>query len=95
MKKPTPEQLKATLPLLPSLVWNRETQTHDDTKIPPTALIVDGVLLISGEDGNGFVDYYGEFRGGYPYINPALEQWAKDNGGMWEWMHPGAIGFFQ
>ena len=50
-------------------------------------------LLISGEHGDDLIDYYGDFRGGVPYIHPVVEQWATDNGGYWEWVHPGAISF--
>lgn len=50
-----------------------------------------GLLCVSGEEGDGFVDYYGEFRGGCPYINPKLEQWAKERGCYWEWRDAGSI----
>lgn len=48
-------------------------------------------ILVSGEEGDDSCDYYGEFRGGYPWINPKLEKLAKDVGAYWEWEHPGAI----
>ena len=37
------------------------------------------------------LDYYGEYTGGYPWINPVLVKLAKDNGCYWEWVNPGAI----
>lgn len=36
-------------------------------------------------------DYYGEFRGNRPWINPVLEQWAEQNGYFWDWMNPAGI----
>jgi len=39
------------------------------------------------------IDYYGEFRGGTPYIAPELEKWAEEQGGYWEWENPEAISF--
>ena len=37
------------------------------------------------------IDYYGEFRGGYPYISPSLEKWAEKKGLYWEWMNAAVI----
>jgi len=71
--------------------WNTETKTYDDIMVTPTIIQVDGKLLISGEDGKGFVDYYGEYRGGYPWIDPKLEEIAEKHGFYWEWENPGAI----
>lgn len=50
----------------------------------------DGKLLCADIDA---VDYYGEFRGGYPWIAPELEEWAKSQGGYWEWENCEAICF--
>ena len=36
-------------------------------------------------------DYYGEFRGEYPWINPKLEKLAKDAGSYWEWENPAVV----
>lgn len=41
------------------------------------------------------LDYYGEFRGNIPYIDPQLEAWAKEQGGYWEWENPECIVFTQ
>lgn len=65
----------------------------DDVRARPHAFISDGELLISGEYGDGAMDYYGEYRGGEPYIHPELIEWAEKNDGYWEWVHPGAISF--
>lgn len=64
---------------------------YDTVKVNPTVIERDGRLLVSGEDGQPWADYYGEYRGGYPWINPVLEQWAKRHGCYWEWENPGAI----
>lgn len=73
--------------------WNTESKTHDDVKVHPPVFEDDGLLCVNGEhqDGYLFLDYYGEFRGGYPWICPELEAFAKEAGGYWEWQHPGAI----
>jgi len=54
-------------------------------------------LVIDLEDGNGFyfADYYGEFRGELPWICEALEQFAKEHKGYWEWNNPGSICFVE
>tara|TARA_R110002074_G_scaffold72018_1_gene166070 strand:+ start:1475 stop:1720 length:246 start_codon:yes stop_codon:yes gene_type:complete len=53
-----------------------------------------GECLVSAEEGDGAADYYGEFRGGYPYVNEKLEAKAKKLGGFWEWENPGVIVFY-
>jgi hypothetical protein len=55
----------------------------------------DGVIRVSGEEGDAACDYYGEGSGGYPWINPTLEQIAEANGCFWEWMNPGAIALYK
>jgi hypothetical protein len=60
---------------------------------PPYSFIRDGSLFISGENGDNACDYYGEYRGGYCYINPVLEEFAAKNGGMFEFENPACIVF--
>lgn len=48
----------------------------------------DGKILCADIDA---IDYYGEFRGGYPWIAPELEAWAESKGCYWEWENPEAI----
>ena len=50
-----------------------------------TFFIRDGALFCSGEYGVDTCDYYGEYRGGYPWINPILEEEAQKMGYYWEW----------
>jgi len=50
-------------------------------------------IQVCDEHGDGLIDYYGDFRGGYPYVHPELVEWAANQGGYWEWEHPGAISF--
>ncbi len=58
----------------------------------PTAIVdSDGFLQISAEHGDGLADYYGEFRGGYPWIHPELEAWAERHGCFIEWQDPGTL----
>jgi len=63
-------------------------------RTPDHGTTEDGDLWVSGEDGLGFVDFYGEFRGGYPYIDPAIIEWATEHGGHFEWRDPGSIVFY-
>jgi hypothetical protein len=37
------------------------------------------------------IDYYGEFRGGYPWIHQWLIKYAEKLGGYWEWESPGSV----
>ena len=89
------DKLKETLPLLPVMVWNKETKEYDDKFVSPYSFIRDGYLYISSEHGDDAADYYGEYRGGYAWINPLLEAWAKSNNGYFEWQNAGCIVFNQ
>jgi hypothetical protein len=51
----------------------------------------DGFLCLSLEENIYVGDYY-DASGG-PYISDSVEKWAKEQGGYWEWVHPGAIMF--
>lgn len=66
---------------------------YDLVEVSPTVLVRDGQLYVSAEDGPNFADYYGEYRGGYPWIAPELDAWAARKHGYWEWDNPGAIVF--
>jgi hypothetical protein len=59
----------------------------------PKSFIKNGNLYISTENSDDAADYYGEFRGGYPYINPLLEDFAAKNGGYFEFENPACIVF--
>jgi len=64
--------------------------------VRPTGMVTaDGRLMLSAEEGDGLLDYYGEFRGGYPYIHPKLEEWAAERGGAFEWDNPGSVTLFE
>jgi hypothetical protein len=60
------------------------------TTRPCKFIVRDNKLMTADEDA---VDYYGEFRGNIPYIAPELVEWAKKQGGYWEWENPEAICF--
>ena len=51
----------------------------------------DGFLCLSLEE-NIFVGDYYDASGG-PYISDIVEDWAKEQGGYWEWINPGSIMF--
>lgn len=53
------------------------------------------IICVSAEHGDDAADYYGEYRGGYPWINPKLESAAKKCGCYWEWLNPGAIALYR
>jgi hypothetical protein len=36
-------------------------------------------------------DYYGEYRGGYPWIDPKLEKYCEDNDLFVEWENVGGL----
>jgi hypothetical protein len=76
------------------LVYNSDTADYEYGNVNPTVFIRDGVLHVSAEDGKPWADYYGEYRGGYAWINPTLEAWAKANGMYWEWQNPGCIALY-
>lgn len=43
------------------------------------------------KEGTPAADYYGEFRGGYPWIHPDLEEAVKEIGYRIEWWDPGTL----
>jgi hypothetical protein len=47
-------------------------------------------LYVSGEEGDGFVDYYPDWSPD-PYIHPVLKKWAEKRGYYWDWMNAGVI----
>lgn len=79
---------------LPSYRKNPVTGEYEETEVAPQVFEHDGVVHVSAEHGDGAADYYGEFRGGYPWINPAIEAAAVAAGFFIEWVNPGAIAFY-
>jgi hypothetical protein len=68
----------------------------------PICFLQDGLVVVTGEryykasyNGEDFecpaIDYYGEFSGGYPYINGKLNEYVEKLGLYWEWQSPAAI----
>lgn len=57
----------------------------------PTTFIKDGTLFLSTEDGKLFADFYGEYRGGYDWIDPRLVKWATKKRAYWEWQNAGCV----
>jgi hypothetical protein len=72
-----------------ALAWNGNKLVTVD--VSPTVFEREGLILVSGEDGHDWCDYYGELRGGFPYIDPALEKYATERKMYWEWENPGCI----
>lgn len=86
------EKLIATLPELDCIAYIKGRGAVE-VKRKPFAFERDGSLFISAEEGDNAADYYGEYRGGYCWINPALEAWAQKRGGYFDWENPGTIVF--
>lgn len=59
-------------------------------------ILRDDETLVSAESTYSFMfaDYYGEFRGGYPWINPELEAGLKKLGCFLEWQNPGCLSLY-
>jgi len=75
--------------------WNDEKRDLDEIKVHPTVIERDNRVLVSAEDGHYFADYYGEYRGGYPWIHEDLEAFAKEHKCFWEWENPGCVGLYE
>ncbi len=58
---------------------------------PKGFITEEGRLALSAEEGDGFLDYYGEFHDGYPFIHPDLVMWAKRYDSCFEWDDPGSV----
>ena len=87
--------------------WVNETFKPEYPQHPVAFIRTDGAALISGEttaylpetkgdallEKSGFqvVDYYGEYRGGDPWIHPAIETEAKRRGLFLEWENAGCV----
>jgi hypothetical protein len=84
------EKLIEKLPLLLNYKYDKELKEHVEVFVKPKAFIRDGFMFISGEEGDGAMEYYDM---GYPWINPELEKFAKDNNGYFEWENAGCIVF--
>lgn len=79
------------IPLISSL-----REIKDSFNRSPTVFENDkSVIHVSAEDGGNFADYYGEYRGGFPWIHPLLIEWAKKRNMYWEWENPGCIGLYE
>ena len=52
------------------------------------------IVKVSAEHGDDAADYYGEYRGGYSWINPKLEALATKYDAFWEWQNPGCIALY-
>lgn len=54
-----------------------------------------GCEFLGHEDDPGPpADYYGEFHGGLPWIDPKLEKLAEKAGAYWEWENPAVISMY-
>ena len=46
-------------------------------------------------DGMQVVDYYGEYRGNYPWIDPRLEKWLDENSLYAEWENAACVVIYE
>lgn len=51
----------------------------------------EGNICCTNNRGHDTFDYYGEYRGGYPWVNPILEKIANEKNLYWEWQDPSCI----
>ena len=70
-----------------------DPMTKEPVHVP--VFVKDDTICISAEHDSSFyfLDYYGEYRGGYAYILEELEALAAKHQGYWEWENPGCIAF--
>ena len=56
----------------------------------------DAFFLVSGEDASSYewCDYYGEYRGGYPWVSDTLTEVLDKYGLTYEWENPGCLGIY-
>jgi hypothetical protein len=92
----TLQTLQNTLPTLTSYDFSGDDLVEVQVKV--SSFIRDNLLFISMEEGDSAGCYYGRYiseseQDGYPYINEALTDWAKSNGGYFEWQDAGTIVF--
>lgn len=52
-------------------------------------------LTAEQNDDRTWADYYGEFRGGYPYVDPVVEAAVKKHGFYLEWENPACLGIYK
>jgi len=86
---------KLRLVQIPGHKWNKEKKDFDEVMVHPTVILRDNLVIVSAEDGHYFADYYGEFRGGYPWIHEVLEAFAKEHKCFWEWENAACICLFE
>ena len=69
------------------------TDTIEETEVNVPVIENDDGVFVSAEHENSymFADYYGEFRGGYPWVNPDLENGLAALGWFLEWNNPGCL----
>jgi hypothetical protein len=75
----------------PWMEYDKAKKEYVDIEVSPTVIERDSKIIVSAEDGLRWADYYGEFEGGYQWIEPVLEAFAKEHGLHWEWNDPGSI----
>ena len=94
MKKVT--TLQKQLPVMQTFTNTSGGYDLVDYPVAKDSYIRDGVLHIHNEWtlGQQVYDYYGEFTGGYPYIAPELENWARKNNMYWECVNPASIALY-
>jgi len=63
--------------------------------VPSAGTGYSALVCVSNENGDDSIDYYGECRGGYPWVNPKIEEYAKANGLEIQWENPGCIGLYR
>jgi hypothetical protein len=77
--------------------YNASWDWKNDAPVPtksPEIFEIDGAVAVSCEHGDSAGDYYGEYRGGDSWINPAILAAAEKAGFYAEWYNPGCYVFY-
>lgn len=77
--------------------WDHKAQDLKEVNAKLEVFRKDGLLSVSAETehAQNFIDYYGEFRGGLPFISDELKEIAAEHGAHWQWINPGEIGLIK
>jgi len=60
----------------------------------PSEVASDGTIIDQIDMEDVAIDYYGDYRGGYPWIDERLEKLATKEKMHWEWDNPAVITMF-
>lgn len=97
MKVSTIKAIEAIIINQEYFVKNKQTGEFEwiTKQVNPTVIVKDSNVFISAEDGKYLADYYGEFRGGYPWIEPELTEALSKLGLEHDWQDAGTLSIYE